>query len=73
MILAGPGTKPTDLYRRVDRVLSRLTADTDYIVDEKTKSAALTEDGVHKLERELGVSNLSDPDISFSPPPLSPY
>jgi len=62
LILAGQGTKPTELYRRVDRVIPRLTRDTDYIVDEKTKTAALTEDGIAKLERDLGVSNLSDPE-----------
>jgi preprotein translocase subunit SecA len=62
LILAGAGTKPTELYRRVDRVIPRLTPDTDYIVDEKTKTAALSEDGTRKLERELGVSNLSDPE-----------
>jgi len=62
LILAGAGTKPTELYRRVDRVIPRLTADTDYIVDEKGKVATLTEDGLRKLERDLGVSNLSDPE-----------
>ncbi len=62
LILAGAGTKPTELYRRVDRVIPRLTQDTDYIVDEKSRTAALTEDGIRKLERELGVSNLSDPE-----------
>jgi len=62
LILAGAGTKPTELYRRVDRVMPRLTRDTDYIVDEKSKTAALTEDGIHKVERELGVSNLTDPE-----------
>jgi len=62
LILAGAGAKPTETYRRVDRVIPRLTKDTDYIVDEKTKTAALTEDGIRKLERDLGVSNLSDPE-----------
>jgi preprotein translocase subunit SecA len=62
LILAGAGAKPTELYRRVDRIIPRLTRDTDYIVDEKSRTGALTEDGVHKMERELGVSNLSDPE-----------
>jgi preprotein translocase subunit SecA len=62
LILAGAGMKPTELYRKVDRVMPRLAPDTDYIVDEKNKTVALTEDGIHKLERELGVSNLSDPE-----------
>ncbi len=33
----------------------------DYTVDEKAKSAALTEDGVAKVEKLLGVENLYDP------------
>ena len=62
LILAGMGMKPTELYRKVDRVIPRLTPDTDYIVDEKSKTVSLTEDGTHNIERELGVSNLSDPE-----------
>ncbi len=62
LILAGPGTKPTELYRKVDRVIPRLTPDTDYIVDEKSKLANLTEDGVRKIESLLGVSNITDPE-----------
>ncbi len=62
LILAGVGTKPTELYRKVDRAISRLTPDTDYIVDEKSKTAALTEDGVHKVEQLLGVTNITDQD-----------
>ena len=62
LILAGPGTKPTELYRRVDRVISRLQQDTDYIVDEKSKTAALSEDGIRKVEQLLGVTNVTDPE-----------
>lgn len=62
LILAGMGTKPTELYRRVERVIPRLQQDTDYIIDEKGKSATLTDDGLQKAEGLLGVSNLSDPE-----------
>jgi preprotein translocase subunit SecA len=62
LILAGQGTKPTELYRRVDRIIPRLTRDTEYIVDEKSKVANLTEDGVRKAEQLLGVSNITDPE-----------
>jgi len=62
LILAGPGTKPTELYRKVDRAIARLTPDTDYIVDEKSKTAALTEDGVRRVEQFLGVTNITDPE-----------
>ncbi len=62
LILAGMGAKATDLYRKVDRVIARLTADTDYVVDEKAKTTFLTEDGTHKVEQYLGVKNISDPE-----------
>ena len=62
LILAAAGTKPTELYRKVDRVIARLQRDTDYIVDEKSKTAALTDDGLHRAEQLLGVTNLSDPE-----------
>ena len=62
LILAGQGTKPTELYRKVDRQIPRLTRDTDYIVDEKSKVANLTDDGLRKIESLLGVSNLTDPE-----------
>jgi preprotein translocase subunit SecA len=62
LILAGMGGKPTDLYRKVDRVMPRLVQDTDYVVDEKAKTAFLTDDGMHKVEQQLGVKNISDPE-----------
>ena len=39
---------------------SELTSDADYIVDEKAKSATLTDSGVAKAERHFGVANLAD-------------
>ena len=62
LIISGPGEKPTDLYVKVDRVIRMLHAETDYIVDEKTKSAMLTEDGMTRVESGLGVKNISDPE-----------
>ncbi len=62
LILAGAGTKPTELYRRVDRIIPRLQRDTDYIVDEKSKTVTLTDEGFRKAEGLLGVANLTDPE-----------
>src|SRR5213075_668143 len=45
----------------VDRIIPRLRKDTDYTIDEKHRSAMLTEEGIAKCERLLGVSNLYDP------------
>jgi len=62
LILAGEGTKPTELYQKVDRAIRRLVREVDYSVDEKGKSASLTEEGLNKMEGLLGVGNLSDPE-----------
>ncbi len=62
LILAGEGTKPTELYVQVDRAIRRLVREVDYTVDEKGKTASLTEEGLKKMEALLGVGNLSDPE-----------
>jgi preprotein translocase subunit SecA len=38
-----------------------LIKDTDYTIDEKSKTAALSESGVDKMEQRLGIKNLYDP------------
>ncbi len=61
LIISGVAEKPTRIYYDVDRVVRRLKADVDYTVDEKARTVALTDEGLRKVERELGVDNLSDP------------
>ena len=61
LIISGPAEESTDKYYVVDRIIPRLKRDTDYTIDEKHRSATLTEDGIAKCERLLGVSNLYDP------------
>src|SRR2546426_1373985 len=39
---------------------TRLRKDVDYEVDEQKHTVAVTEEGVHKVERELGLDNLYD-------------
>lgn len=60
LIISGPGDKPKDLYLKVAKVIPRLKKDEDYTLDEKEKRATLTEQGVDKLEKLLGVDNLYD-------------
>src|SRR6185312_6477399 len=53
-----------DLYYKIDRQITSgggLTPETDYTIDEKTKTAARTEAGVDKMEKRLGIANLYDP------------
>ncbi len=61
LIISGPAEESTDLYYQIDRIIPRLTRDRDYQIDEKAKTASLTEDGIAKVERMLGVRNLYDP------------
>ena len=61
LIISGPAEESTDKYFIVDRIIPRLRKDTDYAIDEKHRSATLTEEGIAKCERLLGVSNLYDP------------
>jgi len=64
LIISGPTEESTDLYYQIDRqIISQggLTRETDYTIDEKSKTASLTEAGVDKMEKRLGVSNLYDP------------
>ncbi len=60
LIISGQAEKPTELYYRIARVIPKLKAGTDYQVDEKAHTVSLTEAGVHKAEKLLGVDNLSD-------------
>src|SRR6059036_1206156 len=61
LIISGPAEESTDKYFLVDRIIPKLRNDVDYAIDEKHRSATLTEEGIAKCERLLGVSNLYDP------------
>jgi preprotein translocase subunit SecA len=60
LIISGPAEKSTHLYYQVNSIIPSLTPEVDYTLDEKAKSAALTEDGVAKAETLLKVDNLYD-------------
>jgi preprotein translocase subunit SecA len=57
LIISGQGQESTEKYYQYARLIPRLAAD-DYTVDEKTKSAALTEEGIAKIERWTGIKNV---------------
>ena len=60
LIISGPAEESTDLYRRVDAIIPRLKPE-HYTIDEKARSAALTDEGVARCEQLLDVDNLFDP------------
>ena len=61
LIISGPSDESADLYVTVDRIVPRLKRDIDYTVDEKAHSVMLTDAGVERVEKLLGLKNLYDP------------
>src|ERR1700691_3267738 len=61
LIISGPAEELTDKYYRIDKIVPKLIQEIDYTIDEKLKTATLTEEGVSKVERLLGLGNLYDP------------
>ncbi|HXZ12443.1 MAG TPA: preprotein translocase subunit SecA [Candidatus Sulfotelmatobacter sp.] len=61
LIISGPAEESTDKYYRIDKIIPKLIRDIDYTLDEKHKTATLTEEGVSKCERLLSLGNLYDP------------
>ena len=62
LIISGPGETTTDKYIAVDDVASKLKLERDYTVDEKSKSAMLTDEGTDRVEAMLKVGNLFSPE-----------
>ncbi|MCE5169326.1 preprotein translocase subunit SecA [Paenibacillus profundus] len=60
LIISGQAAKSTDLYFIADRFVSKLKHEEDYTIDVKTRQVALTEVGVSKAEKALGIENLFD-------------
>jgi preprotein translocase subunit SecA len=57
LIISGPSDDKSDLYNAIDKFIPRLKPE-DYEIDEKQRSASLTEDGNEKLEQWLRDSGL---------------
>ena len=75
LIISGPSEESTDKYYKINRIIPKLVRGEviegrepgekyttgDFTIDEKHKTAALTEEGVLKVEKLLGLGNLYDP------------
>ena len=61
LIISGPAEKSTDLYYQVNNLIPGLKSDQHYTIDEKARTATLTEDGVARCEQLMRVDNLFDP------------
>ncbi len=61
LIISGAAQESTNLYLQMNELTKYLKRDEHFTVDEKTRSALLTEDGVNKIEEILRIDNLFDP------------
>ncbi len=59
LIISGVADKPSSLYYKVDKAVRQLKPE-DYEVDEKAKNAVLTDSGIEKIQKFLGIKNLYD-------------
>lgn len=62
-IISAPEEEPTQKYYEYSKLVERLTSETDYKVDEKLKTAHLTDHGIAKIEKMYGVANIYEKDF----------
>ena len=61
LIISGPAEASTDKYYSVNKVIPSLKRDVHFTMEEKSKTASLTDEGNGKVEELLGIENLYDP------------
>lgn len=61
LIISAPAAENPDSYHQFAKIAAKLVPD-DFILDEKRRSVSLTDEGVEKVQRMLGVKNLYTPD-----------
>lgn len=62
LIISGPGTGTSKLYKQTDRFVKTLKNEVDYKVDLESKTVALTDEGIQKAEKYFNLKNLYDPE-----------
>lgn len=62
LIISAPDSEATDKYYRFSDLIKTLSADTDFEVDEKQRTATLSDHGLRKIEKMLNVENLYQQD-----------
>ncbi len=64
LIVSRPNAEATEKYYDFAKLIDKLSKETDYSIDEKQRTANLTEHGIMKVEKMLGVENLYEKDFS---------
>ena len=58
LIISAPDTQSSQWYQEFAKIVPQLKEEEDYEIDKKTKTVTLTEAGINKVERILGVENI---------------
>ncbi len=58
LIISAPAEESTDRYFKFARLVEGLIENEDYNIDEKLRAATLTEEGIAKVEKLLGLGNI---------------
>ncbi len=58
LIISGSSDRPVERYYEIDKVIPGLQQEIDFLLDEESRSATLTDEGIDKVEKRLGISNL---------------
>jgi preprotein translocase subunit SecA len=58
LIISAPDTASSKFYQEFAKIIPQLDSKTDYQIDEKTKTVTLTEEGINRVEKIMGVSNI---------------
>ena len=62
LIISGPGTGTSKLYKQTDRFVKQLKNEVDYKIDLESKTVSLTDEGIKKAEKYFNLKNLYDPE-----------
>jgi len=60
LIISAPDAESTKLYERFAKIVPRLRAEEDFVLDEKFRTVTLTDNGISRVEELLGMPNLYD-------------
>jgi preprotein translocase subunit SecA len=64
LIISSPAAEATDKYITFSKIVDTLQSETDYVIDEKQRTANLTDHGIIKIEKAMGVDNLYEKDFA---------
>lgn len=66
LIISAPDAESTKLYETFTKVIPKLQEDADYNIDEKMKAATLTDDGIEKVEKIMGIDIYGEGSVRYA-------